>query len=120
MRKALRRIRDLAVKIINAELRNKRFQKKHVRASVFVPEMNRVHDGVWQLYVPDFLRDWDDPTKDSDKERHQRETEIRFSPNQGLVGKVFVTQTPDIAIAAGANAAPAGPDQHLVPDIRPD
>ncbi len=107
--KELSRLRNVTFKILNDELADHRFTRQHIRACVFVPDMEAVEKGSTHLHIPDYLCAWDDPDSDADSERHRKERDIRFGLNQGLVGRVFTSQESQIAIASHSATASKSP-----------
>ncbi len=115
LRKQLQDIRALAIKILSNELKQAKIRKAHVRACVFLPDLAKVTSGILELYIPSFLRDWADPTDNRDRERHEKETEVRFWLNQGVVGRVFVNQQHAVALASSPTAPRWSPSFRLSP-----
>jgi len=65
-----------------------------VRANIFVPDVTALSSGrLCELYIPDGFSLGMDGASDQPR----REREIRFWPNQGLTGVVFVSQRADAA-----------------------
>lgn len=63
---------------------------ENIRANVFLPDTNAVAtEGVCELYIPKKLHVGMDALSESDRDRAERERNIRFKPNQGATGIVF-------------------------------
>ncbi len=100
----LQDLRDRTARILSTELKQTKIEREHIRACIFVPDLAEVANGIVELYIPNFLRAWDDPIDHRDHERHEKETKIRFWLSQGLVGRVFVHQTPNMALVTSSTA----------------
>ena len=108
MSERLEGIRDAAVIYIQTKLKHGDVDPKSVRVNIFLPDTNNLSaEGVCELCIPKKLHvgmEADDADDEKERKRAEREREIRFWPNHGITGVVFVEQKAQPAIAEQASS----------------
>jgi hypothetical protein len=103
----LENIRSLAYeKIEGFDVNAHTIKREYVRANIFLPDTGAVvTEGICELYIPKKLHVGMDPENDADRDRCERERNIRFKPNQGAAGVAFMETNTELARAVKIDTA---------------
>lgn len=102
-------------------------KRNYVRANIFLPDTVPVTtDGIYELFIPKKLHVGMDPANEDDRDRCDRERDIRFKPNQGAAGIAFMESNSQVArLVKTSSATYAWTEKHCLTDsqkrtIHPD